>query len=67
MSGKDEPKEPFDVQAINPFYRGAMMSDVARALVTDPKVRARLEERWKGRSVTSEGSRDADGRVNSTR
>lgn len=67
MSGKDVEKEPFDVQAINPFYRGAMMSDVARALVTDPKVRARLAERWKGRSVTSEESRENGSRVNSTR
>ena len=36
-----------DVQAVNPRYRGAMMSDVARAMVTDPKVRERLEKRWK--------------------
>ena len=38
------PKMP-DVKSTNPRYKGAMMSDVARALVTDPKVRARLEER----------------------
>ena len=37
------PKMP-DVKSTNPRYKGAMMSDVARALVTDPKVRARLEE-----------------------
>ena len=36
-----------DVRAINPRYKGAKMSDVARAMVTDPKVRARLEERWR--------------------
>lgn len=35
-----------DVASINPRYRGAKMSDVARALVTDPKVRERLAERW---------------------
>ena len=35
-----------DFKAVNPRYRGAMASDVVRALVTDPKVRARLEERW---------------------
>lgn len=38
------PKMP-DVKSTNPRYKAAMMSDVARALVTDPKVRARLEER----------------------
>ena len=39
------PKMP-DVKSTNPRYKGAMMSDVARALVTDPKVRARLGPAW---------------------
>lgn len=47
-----------DVRAINPRYKGAKMSDVARAMVTDPKVRARLEERWR--------QDDPEPRVNST-
>ena len=50
--------KPFDAPAINPRYKGAKMSDVARALVTDPKVRARLEERWNRRSVTPENGAD---------
>ena len=48
-----------DIQATNPRYKGAMMSDMARAMVTDPKVRARLEERWK--------ERDRETPVNSSR
>lgn len=54
-------------RAINPRYRGAKMSDVARALVTDPITRSYLEELWEGRSVAPAESRDDDGRVNSTR
>jgi len=40
-------EEPFDVQAVNPRYKGAWMSDVVRALVrpTDPKVAAIIEAR----------------------
>lgn len=40
-------EEPFDVQAVNPRYRGAWMSDVARALMRpkDPKVAAIIEAR----------------------
>ena len=69
MSGKDRGNVETlpNPSAVNPRYKGARMSDVARALVTDPKVRARLEERWKGRSVTSESSRENGSRVNSTR
>lgn len=65
MSEKRE--KPFDVASVNPRYGNAKMSDVARALVTDPKVRARLEERWEGRSVTAENSRKSGSGVNSTR
>ena len=41
------PTEPFDVQAVNPRYRGAWMSDFALALVRprDPKVAAIIEAR----------------------
>ena len=46
MSEKPKRLSMPDAVAINPRYKGAMMSDVARALVTDPKVRERLEERW---------------------
>lgn len=40
---------PFDVQAVNPRYRGAWMSDVALALVRprNPKVAAIIEARRK--------------------
>lgn len=51
-----------DVQSVNPRYRGAKMSDVARPLMRpkDPKVLAALERlrRRKGRSVTGESSLD---------
>lgn len=42
--------EPFDVQATNPYYGGAWMSDVALALVrpTNPKVVALIEARREG-------------------
>ena len=42
---RDEVKVP-DVRAVNPRYKGAKMSDVARALMRpkDPKVRRALEE-----------------------
>ncbi len=43
----EKPKQ-FDVKAVNPRYKGAMMSDVARALLHPKKD---LEERA-GRSVT---------------
>ena len=48
-----KPEKPFDVKATNPRYRGAMMSDVVRALFrpVDPKVRERIAAR---RSVTPE-------------
>ncbi|MCY3699907.1 MAG: hypothetical protein OXH46_09780 [Gemmatimonadetes bacterium] len=40
-------EEPFDVQAVNPRYKGAWMSDVALALVRpkDPKAAAIIEDR----------------------
>ena len=40
-------EEPFDVQAVNPRYKGAWMSDVALALMRpkDPKVAAIIEAR----------------------
>lgn len=52
--GKDK---PFDVQATNPRYRGAMMSDVVRALFRplDPKVRERIAAR---RPVTPDNVAD---------
>ena len=54
MTSKDE---PFDVQATNPRYKGAMMSDVARALLLsrDPDIRAEQLARWakERRSVTA--------------
>ncbi len=31
-------RKPFDVKAVNPFYMGAMMSDVARALLRPKEV-----------------------------
>lgn len=42
-------RKPFDVRAVNPRYRNAKMSDVARALMRpkDPKVRRVLERLWK--------------------
>ena len=47
---KDQRTEkPMDFRAINPRYRGAKASDVVRAMVTDPKVRERLLERWRKR------------------
>lgn len=50
-----EPK-PFDVEAVNPRYRGAKMSDVARALLlpVDPEKRAEKIAEWREerRSVT---------------
>ena len=58
MGGKrrGDVEKPFDVQAINPRYRGAMMSDVARALMlpVDPEKRAEKLAEWKAerRSVT---------------
>jgi len=49
-------RKPFDVVATNPHYRGAKMSDVARALLLsrNPKVRAVQLARWakERRSVT---------------
>ena len=49
-------EKPFDVKAVNPRYRGAMMSDVARALLlpVDPEKRAEKIAEWKAerRSVT---------------
>lgn len=55
----EKPEKPFDVQAINPRYRGAMMSDVVRALFrpVDPKVRERIASR---RSVTPEKVEDGE-------
>lgn len=48
--------KPFDVKATNPRYKGAMMSDVARAMLlpTDPEKRAEKIAEWKAerRSVT---------------
>ena len=41
---KRRKKRPPDVRAVNPRYKGAKMSDVARALMRpkDPKVRRAL-------------------------
>ena len=54
--GKMSKGKPFDIQAVNPRYRGAKMSDVARALMlpTDPKERAEKIAEWaeERRSVT---------------
>ena len=51
-----EAEKPFDVKAVNPRYKGAMMSDVARALLLplDPELRAKRIAEWKEerRSVT---------------
>lgn len=45
----------FDVKATNPRYRGAKMSDVARALLRPKSPAARAElDRVQGRSGTSE-------------
>ena len=43
---RDEGKGP-DTRAVNPRYKGAKMSDIARALMRpkDPKVREILEHR----------------------
>ena len=45
---RDESGVP-DIRAVNPRYKGAKMSDVARALMRpkDPKVRKALEKRRK--------------------
>ena len=49
-------RKPFDVKAANPHYRGAKMSDMARALLlpVDPERRAAKIAEWKAerRSVT---------------
>ena len=47
MDGGPGVAEPFDVQAANPRYKGAWMSDVALALVRprNPKVAAIIEPR----------------------
>lgn len=49
-------RKPFDVKATNPRYKGAMMSDVARALLlpVDPEKRVERIAEWKAerRSVT---------------
>lgn len=44
---KSESTVPFDVKAVNPRYKGAWMSDVARALIrpTNQKVAAVIEAR----------------------
>ena len=47
MSKKREKR--VGVKAVNPLYQGANMRDVARALVTNPKIRERLEKRWQGK------------------
>ena len=45
---RDEVRAP-DVRAVNPRYKGAKLSDVARALMRpkDPKVRKALADRRK--------------------
>ena len=50
--------KPFGVQATNPYYQGAMMSDVVRApfRAVDPKVRDRIATR----SVTPEKVEDGE-------
>ncbi len=50
-------RKPFDVKAVNPRYKGAMMSDVARALLHPKKG---SEERAE-RSVTPPGKVKPDG------
>ena len=52
-------EKPFDVRPTNPYYRGAMMSDVVRALLRplDPKVRERVAA---PRSVTPEKVEDGE-------
>lgn len=47
-------KPPPDVQAVNPRYKGAKMSDVVRVLLRprNPAARAALD-RLQGRSVTA--------------
>lgn len=56
--------KPFDVQATNPRYRNAKMSDVARVLLRprNPAARAALE-RLQGRSVTPEKVAEDDSAV----
>ncbi|WP_420637025.1 hypothetical protein [Candidatus Palauibacter sp.] len=46
---------PVDVRALNPRYRGAMLSDVVRAVLrpVNPKARAALDK-LRGRSVTGD-------------
>ncbi len=50
-------EKPFDVQATNPFYRGAMMSDIVQVLFRpiNPKVWERIATR---RFVTPEKVED---------
>ncbi|WP_419940247.1 hypothetical protein [Candidatus Palauibacter sp.] len=42
-----EEHDPKDPRAMNPFYRGARLSEVARAVAspTDPEVRKRLRRK----------------------
>jgi len=56
--------KPFDVQATNPRYKGAKMSDVARVLLRprNPAARTALE-RLQGRSVTPEKVAEDDSAV----
>ena len=44
-----KPDEPLDVMATNPRYRGAKMSDLARALTLpkDQELRAKKIAEWK--------------------
>ena len=51
---RDEIKVP-DVWAVNPRYKGAKMSDVARALMRpkDPKVQKALEQGGEDRDATA--------------
>lgn len=48
-------KKPFDVESVNPRYRGAKMSEVIRILLRpkNPVARATME-RLQSRSVTKE-------------
>ena len=46
---------PFDVQSVNPRYRGAKMSEVVRVLLRPKNAAARATmDRLHGRSVTEE-------------
>lgn len=59
-------RKPFDVEAVNPRYRGAKLSDMARALLrpANPEARAALAK-LQGRSVTAKKVADEDAAIKS--